>query len=705
VLQAGVLKPLLNFITGENRDVQRFGIMCLKELCENKENRGDLFEQTPAQPMLDAVFQLANNSDPRVRLMAGLTLVALLGESNNKLIMLDAGSLPRMLVFLRSRDPQLRRLAVDCIVHITKLQDIHPLPIAHCHIVRADDVLATIVEAFGSETDPGLLLGLLKSIQSLVLVVKQDAKRMKQRLYEFGLSMMLLDQAKRLVCTDQQTAETLELVDRIVRMLSSLTSRSKPRLESIYETGHERTVVLLCKSSDKKVRRGAVRLLGRLSTLVMWKEGIVSDTDVLPLLLSMCKVNDPTVQVTAAQILAEIAELPATRVVMIQTGVLPVLLNLLRLDDSRVHRDVMRTMAALAESVENRETMSYRALESILSMLWKEDQVTQAASVRALANLAAPAGVISKSAESLVQEQNATANVGSSAHADGIDSGDQTQTLEVKLRAQRPTFELVGRFGSSFVAPEDYEDEVQLQPRLPLPESLPSFEAMRHAQQETESHARSGDDDDGTEGGGNDDNDDASSTCSSVSSAVSSSESVKVCAAELVVAAADDARARAATAVIAGRKERMPIGVTNDPSWWGTEEGNELMYTFNHSTLDRIHLKLVEMPTFTDLFNPDLPCACCDLPSTAQLWSLSSRLLTLMHVVVLICSIRELSTAGVHASADLIRFLGRSIPLPAVPDAAVHAPASMAAAKDVYPEPEEATASSAEEAEDTADLH
>ena len=52
-------------------------------------------------------------------------------------------------------------------------------------------------------------------------------------------------------------------------MLSSLTSRSKDRLESVYATGHERTVLFLCKSADKKVRRGAARLLGRLSTLVL----------------------------------------------------------------------------------------------------------------------------------------------------------------------------------------------------------------------------------------------------------------------------------------------------------------------------------------------------------------------------------------------------------------------------------------------------
>jgi hypothetical protein len=362
-----VLKPLLNFITSENRDVQRHAIMCLKELCENKENSGDLFAQSrDAQGMLDAVFELVNNVDPRVRQMAGATLVALLGESDNKIVMLDAGSLPRMLALLRSRDSQLRRLAVDCVVHITKLQDVHPLPIEHCHVVRADDVLAPIVEAFGSETDPELLLGLLKSLQSLIGVVKQDIKRMKQRLYEFGLLGMLLDQAKRLVISEQHTADALELVAQVVRMLSSLTSRSKPRLESIYDTGHERTVVLLCRSADKKVRRGAARLLGRLSTLVVWKESIATDGEVLPLLLSMCKMDDSTIQVTAAQILAEIAELPTNRVAMVKVGVVPALLNLLRLDDSRVHRDVMRTMSALAETVDNRESMSYRAMGAII---------------------------------------------------------------------------------------------------------------------------------------------------------------------------------------------------------------------------------------------------------------------------------------------------------------------------------------------------
>lgn len=41
--------------------------------------------------------------------------------------------------------------------------------------------------------------------------------------------------------------------------------------------------------------------------VLQWKEGIAYDLEVLPLLLSMCKMDDSVIQVTAAQILAEVA--------------------------------------------------------------------------------------------------------------------------------------------------------------------------------------------------------------------------------------------------------------------------------------------------------------------------------------------------------------------------------------------------------------
>ena len=61
-----------------------------------------------------------------------------------------------------------------------------------------------------------------------------------------------------------------------------------------------------------------------------------------------------------------------------------------------------------------------------------------------------------------------------------------------------------------------------------------------------------------------------------------------------------------------------------------------------------------------------------------------------------------------HASADLIRFVGRSIELPAAPDAAVDA-ASTAPANYMSPEPEDDVALPSDavpvDAEDTADHH
>jgi hypothetical protein len=41
------------------------------------------------------------------------------------------------------RDVHLRRAAIDCVVAMTKLHEIHPLPMAHCARVRADATVRT----------------------------------------------------------------------------------------------------------------------------------------------------------------------------------------------------------------------------------------------------------------------------------------------------------------------------------------------------------------------------------------------------------------------------------------------------------------------------------------------------------------------------------------------------------------------------------
>ena len=263
-------------------------------------------------------------------------------------------------------------------------------------------------------------------------------------------------------------------------------------------------------------------------------------------------------------------------------------------------------------------------------MMWKEDQATQEAAVRALANMAAPAGIISESAESLLQRQKAeegnepeetgdnssseVAQTGSKAGGDG-----EVPELKLKLETTRSAeFELVGRFGSSFVAPEDYEEEEQLQPGLSLEESLflQTVSAAELSANQEEEEEGGGAGADGGEGEGNQEQDndsdsdsDAETTCSSAPSAVSSSESVQLDVAGLAIAAADEARARATTAATAARKERSTTfgALNNDPSWWGTAEGAQMMLSYNQSALDRIHLKVIESAVFTDLFNPTLP--------------------------------------------------------------------------------------------------
>ena len=57
------------------------------------------------QEILDAVFALTPHIDPRVRRQAGLSLVALLADNENKAAMLDMQALPRLLGYTRAPLP------------------------------------------------------------------------------------------------------------------------------------------------------------------------------------------------------------------------------------------------------------------------------------------------------------------------------------------------------------------------------------------------------------------------------------------------------------------------------------------------------------------------------------------------------------------------------------------------------------------------
>ena len=173
---------------------------------------------------------------------------------------------------------------------------------------------------------------------------------------------------------------------------------------------------------------------------------------------------------------------------------------------------------------------------------------------------------------------------------------------------------LVGRFGSSFIPPEDVEDEEK-------GEKLVVEVVVEGVEEEAVLSKESVDTED--------------SVLSSAPNAVSTEEEEEEDYAVQAVQAAEDERVRATVAATQARNDRMEASAiqTNDTSWWATPEGQQLMFTYNHSSLERVHLKLVESSAFTDLFNPNLP---------------------------------ELSAAGVHASTDLIRFVARTDELPAV---------------------------------------
>ena len=151
------------------------------------------------------------------------------------------------------------------------------------------------------------------------------------------------------------------------------------------------------------------------------------------------------------------------------------------------------------------------------------------------------------------------------------------------------------------------------------------------AQLRERSHSRSGDDEDSTEAG-DDDNDDASSTCSSAPARCPPRNRCVLQTVWLRLTTRDTCdrsnHSRKERANQCGQRSELV----------GHRRGQRADVHVQPVHAERIHLKLVEMPTFTDLFNPDLPYACCDLLSTPQLWSLLSLLLTLMPVVALSCS-------------------------------------------------------------------
>jgi hypothetical protein len=91
--------------------------------------------------------------------------------------------------------------------------------------------------------------------------------------------------------------------------------------------GQVTTILTLCKSTQKNVRRSGARILARLSTLSDSKLRMAQDPATIPLLLGMAKLQDYSTQLTAAKTLAELCEAPTNRLLLGEAKIMPTLMT------------------------------------------------------------------------------------------------------------------------------------------------------------------------------------------------------------------------------------------------------------------------------------------------------------------------------------------------------------------------------------------
>jgi hypothetical protein len=337
------------------------------------------------------------NIDPRVKRMAAMTLVSILDEDENKLFMLREGSLPRLVSMMRKNDSQLRKCAIDCMQRITKLGDIAPQPLKEFAMVRSDTVLHVLLDTFTVENDADAIMGMLRAIMNLVGLQKDGALEIKARLVDQGAIPCMLAHADRLHHARSATQAMIDTLQQLVRTVGSLT-KTEVALRQIVDCGYVSTVLELCKSSVRKTRRGAARLLTRMIALDEAKIAVMEEEGALALLLSTGKVHDEFVQATGSRIVCELAGAPVNRAKMIKEGVLDSILSMLRTGSVETQVECMRAMADLAEAIENRRPLAYRGLDAVVEagVLVSEQEMLQEHAVRFICNLLAPAGCVTR---------------------------------------------------------------------------------------------------------------------------------------------------------------------------------------------------------------------------------------------------------------------------------------------------------------------
>lgn len=379
-VELGVLRPLLELAKGsKDREVQRYSIQAIKELCEKRANHVDIID-AHALPIL---FTHLESTDPRIRKEAIWTLDHLADDETNRLRMLRDGSLDVILQNLQAQDIVLRRGSASTLLKFAKLLEVAP-----ADIVKQLNSTSTLSALIAGLMDRDLDVG---SNLCKALVIMKSAKLTRMMRTHDGL-VHVLTHASRLVNLDGTGEIHANLAQVVTVLLTFMPAKLPANVMVVMDRGFMSTLLHLCKYNSGKVRRSAGKLLARLSTIEAAKAKMMTEPDTVTLLNSLCKQSDDSSQMTAVKVIAELAEEPKNRLPLYLSAVLPTLFELIRKGDDEMRFQAARAIADMAEAVELRVAIVYAGLEQILECMLSEDDQVQEQGMRILVNLAAPAG-------------------------------------------------------------------------------------------------------------------------------------------------------------------------------------------------------------------------------------------------------------------------------------------------------------------------
>ena len=242
------------------------------------------------------------------------------------------------------------------------------------------------------ETDPVVISAICQIIKNIVSVLGKGSIGLI--LQHEGLPAML-EQAGHMNAIEDANADYIAALTSLVDTLVML-SRGAGVQQLRSAVPYAGIVLSLCKSSHSRIRRGGARLLERVATLEEAKMGMARDSGTVPLLLSLFKYDHNT-QLTAARTLAELAEAPSNRTLLIALKTVPVIVEFLPQGDEEMQYELARALADLAQAVDNRLPIvqSGGMLKAITEAISSDGSAkVQTEAIRCVANLVAPAGSV-----------------------------------------------------------------------------------------------------------------------------------------------------------------------------------------------------------------------------------------------------------------------------------------------------------------------